>query len=401
MSLTSKGITAVVVAAACATACSYDMTGDRPCGTACEGGVQVDLDHGPLDSAAPDQAPPDLAEPDMALPDLAVPDMVAPDQTTPDEAAPDQAAPDQAVPDSSMADLPKPKAWPFGTAGVLNVTLGTVKLKPGVIHDYAEINVGKYGTLEIEAGSGWAIIGVNGKVKIDGKLVASKGTHTGGTLMLIMPDKQGKPGATKVPHTWVQHKGGIGGISQYSGNYGKPASGNGGGGTAYQASGGQATATHGGNGGSSSGKPGDPGAGATKYGEAGQAGCKCGSGGTGTGGGGGFRGYHGQGLLLQVRGDVSGTGTIDVSGGAGGAGGAGGPGSWGGGGGGGGAGGSAGLAIIMHTGKMLLPTKNIKALGGAGGAAGVGGKSSTHPGWGSKPGEAGSNGASQVLKWVE
>ena len=353
-----------------------------------------------IDSTAPDSTVPDSSVPDASAPDSVSPDSAKPDSVVPDSSEPDSAMPDSTVPDSSVPDGAKPKSWPYGSKGVLNVSLGTVKIKPDVIHDYSGITIGTLGTLEIEAGSKWVVIGVNGNVKIDGKLVARRGKHAGGTHNLAMPDTKGQPGSASLPYKWPQNNGGGGGWCFQCGSPGSQAYGNGGGGAAYTAAGKNATSTEAGDGASSYGTKGKPGAGAEGYGEAGMAGCKCGSGGTGTGGGGGFRGYHGHALFFQVRGNVTGSGTIDVSGMDGNAGGAAGPGyAQGGGGGGGGAGGSGGWVVFKVTGKVTLPLTNIKRAGGKGGAGGAATNGTSKPG---NPGQGGTTGATpQVFKWTE
>lgn len=99
----------------------------------------------------------------------------------------------------------------------------------------------------------------------------------------------------------------------------------------------------------------------------------------GAGGGGGSRGEHGQGIYLRVTGNITGVGTVDVSGSDGGDGGDGGTATdpfeqWsatGGGGGGGGAGGSGGyLAIRYHGTLSAITTLANAGTGGTGGSAG-------------------------------
>ncbi len=405
-----------------AVGCTHDLEAvTSPCDEAgvCEAGSAVDLDHGVRDGAAPDlpapdSAAPDLPAPDSAAPDLPLPDLAVPDSATPDMAAPDLPAPDLPVPDLTVPDLTAPdsilpdssipdmapKAWPFGNDGVLKVGLSygfpVVKIKPGQIKDYSGIIIDSGGVLEIETGSKWVIIGVNGNVQIDGKIVARNGNHTGGTSTVNLPDNKGGPGT--VSHAVVQQQGGAGGlISKVVYGAGKAAFGNGGGGASYSGHGSAATATQGGRGGNSGATKG--GLGGASCGAAGKPGIK-GLTNAGPGGGGGFRGCHGQAVLLQVRGNVSGTGEIDLSGGAGGAGGAGGDGNWGGGGGGGGAGGAGGRLIIKLTGKMSLSASKIKFGGVVGGKGGSGGKaaraSSGSPG---KQGQTGAAGQSQIVVW--
>lgn len=110
---------------------------------------------------------------------------------------------------------------------------------------------------------------------------------------------------------------------------------------------------------------------------AGGGGAGDGAGNGGGGGGGGMSpGLHGGIVVLYVLGDISGTGSIDVSGSAGDAGSAGGNGfgtAGGGGGGGGSAGGSAGHVQVYYSGTNTLSGANAVLTGGTGGAGGAGG----------------------------
>lgn len=139
--------------------------------------------------------------------------------------------------------------------------------------------------------------------------------------------------------------------------------------------GGAATETKGGDGTTTYNGVGKPGVGAGIYATGGAAGY------SGAGSGGGSRGRHGQALYLQVRGSISGSGSVLLSGQDGGNGGATQDGYtgcncafvgiWRGGGGGGGAGGSGGALLVR--GAALPDTIVVDVNGGSGGSGGIGG----------------------------
>ena len=98
--------------------------------------------------------------------------------------------------------------------------------------DYSEVTIESDGVLEVAPGSGWVIIGVNGDVKIDGKIV-TRGQHIGGTVKANLPDANGVKGKGKlISYVITQKAGGMGGKHQGTGAPagGKTSSGNGGGG---------------------------------------------------------------------------------------------------------------------------------------------------------------------------
>jgi len=421
------------------------------------------LDRAVPDTAVADKAVPDTAIPDKAIPDQAVPDMALPDKAMPDLAVPDKAMPDLAVPDQTPADMPPPdqgicgnnkvegaeqcdgavpkgktcqtqgfkygtlacdnkackldvsgcghKPWPFGKDGVLKIGSKWGKTKvtlwPGEVKDYSEVIIESDGVLEVLPGSGWAIIGVNGNVKIDGKIVSRRQTLAG-TITGKVPDAHGdKSSGSVASFTITQQAGGGGGGTHWTKKKygGVAAGGNGGGGGSTLAHGQAATATKGGDGavgqckGSTCPKGGK---GASQHGAPGGNGDTAPSIGGAPGGGGGFRGYHGGPLYMQVRGDVSGNGTIDLQGSPGGNGGNGGKAHaayMGSGGGGGGAGGNGGRLVLKMTGVLKMFPAQFKvggAKGGAGGAKGVCGFGS---GTGGGPGKVGLTGSWTKLTW--
>jgi hypothetical protein len=222
-------------------------------------------------------------------------------------------------------------------------------------------------------------------------------------------------------YTIVQQPGGAGGNTttcepQSSG--GLENSGNGGGGATmggtsggnclYGAWGTPATATQGGFGAASTGSCSPtPGAGAMLYGMRGGDGSSAGCVPYGTqcsGGGGGSRGLHGQGLYIAVRGHIYGAGKIDVSGQVGGAGGTGGS-CTGfnsgnnvfntGGGGGSGAGGDGG-AIVFRYGLDLPTNLTMLVGGGPPGAGGMPGSAGAYA-ITSQPGKPGTRGLDGIL----
>ena len=396
---------------------------------------------------------------DQALPDRALPDQALLDQALPDQALPDKGLPDKALPDMALHDLPPPdvwtcgnnviegteecegvaplgttcvtlgfkrgtlkcdktkcrldksgctnKVWPLGIHGALRVGKKhgktNVLLYPGETWDLSELIIESDGVVEIAPGPGWVIIGVNGNVRIDGKLVGKKSTGIG-TITANLPDAAGTKGlGPQISHTVVQAAGGKGGWT----NGGKGAFGNGGGGGRFNHAPTKATLSAAGGGAMAecwSGKYVLGGKGATTHGAPGGSGAVCtayGGWNGGSCGGGGFRGYHGGLIHFQVRGAFDGKGTIDLEGSPGGKGGNGGAGKWAGGhGGGGGGGGAGGRLAVKLTGTMVMFPTQIKLSAGAGGAAGAGGSGGTS----GKPGAAGAKGAAgsfSKITWVE
>lgn len=407
---------------------------------------------------APDSGA-DFAVADATQKDKARPDKTARDKASPDRALPDNALPDQAPPDLTKADLwicgnkvvegteecdgsvpagktcrtegftsgtlacdsktckldvsQCMKAWPLGKDGVLKVGSkygkAKVTLWPGEVKDYSEVIIDSDGLLEVIPGNGWVIIGVNGNLKLDGKIVSRRQTE-GGTITAKLPDANGNKGkGPQISHALSQQAGGVGGGASWTSykHGGASKEGNGGGGGSTSANGGAATITKAGdgaNGDCASSKCPMGGKGATQHGSPGLTGDSSPSIGGAAGGGGGFRGYHGGLLYLQVRGDVSGTGTFDLRGSTGGAGGAGGKAgaAWkGSGGGGGGAGGSGGRLMIKLTGVLKMLPSQFKLSGAVGGGGGANGPCPIYCGTGGGPGKAGIAGSWSKVIWTE
>lgn len=280
--------------------------------------------------------------------------------------------------------------WPTGEDGPLLVGPGqTVNITAGDIKDYSDCTIDATGTLHIDDGDGWTIIGCAGTLTINGTIEARNGeTGVDDTFASNEPDNTGALTGPALSYSIVQSVGGGGGTGIAPG--GSSFFGNGGGGGGGPTNNGQdGILGFGGTGGAGTifGCPGNatnPGGGAAIWGNMGgqglQPGVCCGPTMRSAGGGGGSRGYHGQGLFLKVAGDITGSGTIDVSGrdgGAGGAGGGSGPCTTNGGGGGGGAGGSGGQAVVQYQGSLLggFSSGNIldgKGFGGAGGGGNAG-----------------------------
>lgn len=316
--------------------------------------------------------------------------------------------------------------WPTGADGDLTINNGqTVNIAPGSVKNYNNLTINAGGTLNITSGASWTYIGVAGNLTLNGQILAQNGNWFGSSgstnnITGNAPDLTGALAGEALSFTITQQQGG--GSWNGGGGYGAEDSGNGGGGQGggyfcYNNTGGNngatfngswiggspgsANSSQGGHGGVS--LPGNTtgGAGATSVGGTGGAGSQSAnftpscvqqvpSLGTqiwnGSGGGGGFRGQHGQGVYLKVLGTATGTGTINASGTAGGTGGAGGPGYWyaqagsgcssdfatiglAGAAGGGGAGGNGGKIVIRYNGTFPAGiTKNVS--GGTGGSGG-------------------------------
>jgi len=327
--------------------------------------------------------------------------------------------------DSGVCVASSCRPWPFGSDGPLVIGPGqTVTLPQGSVADFSSLTIQNGGTLQVAPGSGWTYIGVSGDLVNDGTIVA-RDPGVGGTYASTAPDNTGAlsgkgealtytiaqsaggAGGGGGQSTWPGSCGGGGGGCGNGPSGGGQADGNGGGGgggsgcwngpVGYNGSGGAtAVLSSGGNGGETNGSclyPG--GAGATAQMPNGSNGNDAAQN-PGSGGGGGFRGYHGQGLYIKVWGSLSGFGVIDASGGPGGTGGSGAAGgAWGnqtyggGGGGGGGAGGSGGKVVIRYG--VSASGSAAKVGGGAGGSGGIGGNSGATNG--GQTGSAGQNGA--------
>lgn len=270
-----------------------------------------------------------------------------------------------------------PQKWPYGALGDLHVLNGqVVQLFANTTYDYRSITVdaGGYLAIQPQQPGGWTIVGCHGPCVINGSILGRTAYGNGSTLVWNATD----PNGYFMTYTQTQAPGGSGGGTSFYPGIGE-AFGNGQGG-----SGGNPPGSHAPSGISLAiaGTGGDGGGGGgladTYYGNVFIDGLgETGAGGTtGAGGGGGGRSGHGYGFYLFVRGNLSGSGTIDMSGGVGGQGGPGGAGYQssiaGGGGGGGGAGGSGGAIIIRHIGSYGN-TLTLLANGAGGGAGGGGG----------------------------
>lgn len=224
--------------------------------------------------------------------------------------------------------------WPHGNDGALLITTGqTVNITDGSTKDYSSIQIDSGGTLNIVYSTGaWTKIGCAGTCIINGTVTARGNSNYAGNTF-----SSTDPNGFAMSYTVATMVGGNGG----SGTLGQnpvPTAGVGGtGGGAYYDG-------------------------------------RC-------AGGGGGHGNDGLGIYFLVKGNLSGTGTINVSGSAGSNGGAAGNycvvdcGWVGAGGGGGGGGGSGGKILIRALGGTSgwSPTTNVAAgVGGNGGAQGLG-----------------------------
>jgi hypothetical protein len=283
-------------------------------------------------------------------------------------------------------------AWPTGTDGPLNVPSGSVTLPAGSVKNYSSINIAAGASLIIDnsgSGSPWTIIGCLGNCVIDGSILAKNGEHTGGTFTATAPDGR------SLSYLIAQAAGGVGGnggtgLSPQVG--GASAFGNGGGGAGAFGAGVAAITSKGGNGGPGTGLV--VGIGANVYAGTGGAG---GGGPHYYGGGGGSRGRHGQGIYLSVLGNLSGSGLVDVSGGAGGGGGNGPSGLIGGsssGGGGGAAGGSGGKVVLRYVSRTDSIVFAVAA--GTGGVGGTAGQNTFGTATAGSSGSSGSTGSTDI-----
>lgn len=321
---------------------------------------------------------------------------------------------------SCQLDASSCEAWPFGDHDTLHIgssyANAYVVLQPGTSHDFSEIVIEADGVLEIEAGpEGYVVIGVDGDVVIDGEIVARGGEHAGGVIEVLRPDVTGAPTVVGPSYEIVQSSGGDGGDFAANNTMwgGSSVSGNGGGGCGYPyEDGGDASTAAGGTGALGLGPDGylNGGAGAILYCFDGDDATHYTSGNSGDswgpGGGGGFRGRHGQIVFFQIRGSIAGSGVIDVQGEPGGNGGRGGNSDSAGGvqnggsGGGGGAGGSGGKVFIAASGTVGLSVGSLDATGGAGGAGGAAGNGSTWPGLAGNGASDGVGGDLEILSWT-
>lgn len=267
--------------------------------------------------------------------------------------------------------------WPLGSDGALHITTGnTVTLSPGTTYDYSSITIDVGGTLNVSEYYGDpVIIGCSGNFILNGTLAYNNSDGYNVYWDVFAPNGQ------EFSYSTSSGLGGGYGGNGITGGGESPGSGDGGtGGDGYSDVDGQY-----GGGGGGSGNP---------HGASGSGGESFNGNPTsfddwyGGGGGGGQLGICGGGLLVVVKGNISGVGTVDISGGTGGAGGSGGNagqdvshgqsdpfpqgGSIGGGGGGGGNGGDGGrFQCNYHGTNTQLWTINLN--GGSGGSGGPGG----------------------------
>lgn len=341
---------------------------------------------------------------------------------------------------SANAGVYTPAVFPTGALGALNISNGqTVTLTTGGTYDYSSINIATGGTLQFTGGTGWTTLGCAGNCVVNGTIqsiqqpnVTNPVTATaldGRALSATLIRASGGGGSCPIPDSSCRNTAGSGG-----------AGGGGGGGSGGlwfnpgctgsfggDATSGNATNGSGGSGGTAPVSGAAGGAGASTYGQNGSPGTSFSSGFFASGGGGGGAGYHGGLVYLVVRGNLSGSGSIDCRGQAGGSGGVGGSGagsgslnqsclscsspgsgnaSSGGGGGGGGSGGSGGSIVIRYGSGGLA---NLLVSAGSGGAGASGGVSdyrnscsccanpSTASGVGAS-GSSGTNGTTQTIQ---
>lgn len=294
--------------------------------------------------------------------------------------------------------------WPRGQLGDLIVLNGqTVSISAGSILDYDNIQIDAGGVLNIDGSvtQEAVILGAAGNFILNGEI---RGTYFGVSSAFTIQT----PTNEEISHSIVQKMGGAGGrgggAGDAGGGYGinGPGAGGaagtlgfggGGGGAGSNVQGG-AGGTNNGSGNLAGNNWGPVGAGNSTLGNGGNgsggtAGNGGGSGGGGSGGvqnpggaskitgagaGGGYKGRHGLSVYIYIKGNISGSGIINMAGTNGFAGGL----SSGnysfrgtGGGGGGGAGGSGGAIWIRKPSSQPLGGISLSVSGGSGGAAGT------------------------------
>ena len=266
----------------------------------------------------------------------------------------------------------------------------TLSIESGVVHEYNNLIIDEGAVLKLNEGSLITVLCVRGDLIVNGKIIGKMGPK--GNLKIKLPDNW--PGKDQwymmhennLNYMIDQKEGGHGGPASQNGNdpegASRQAEGNGGGGASGNDNDGNDADENKG------GDAGDyPKTGAGLYGNNGKPGLR----GEMQGGGGGSRGYHGQGILILCK-NISGFGKIDVSGSAGGNGGDGGfaaSNSGKGGGGGGGAGGSGGCIWIRYFGKREFSNENCLVDGGHGGQKGKCWKDEDCNGGSGQPGKNG------------
>jgi hypothetical protein len=298
---------------------------------------------------------------------------------------------------TNVITITNPKRWPVGKDLDLVITNGQIiTLNAGEVKDYNNLTINQGGTLLITGGSSSSItqIGVKGNLVINGIIRANDGIF--GTVS----SNSTAPNLESVTYSITQSSAGAGsagtggaqGAGGGAGNLGIGGGGGGGGagsfwggagginggagnpGNAniYAGGTGNATFTNG-QGGGAHRTTGFPGGGSGGGGAGAQcSGCRAGSGGAG----GGYKGKHGLGLYMSIKGTSSsaGTGRFELNGTNGfNGGGTPGPGDYGtGGAGGGGAGGSGGRLWIRNGGASLPAGITVVLTGGLGGTGGTG-----------------------------
>lgn len=295
-----------------------------------------------------------------------------------------------------LTQLSRRITWPVGDSGDLLIEDGqTYTIQAGDQLDFRDITIEAGGTLLIDGDSSQDItfLGVSRHLVLDGQIIGNS-LHNGGVFSSNSPDDE------PVSYTIVQNNGGRGGFGFNTGPRqnqvnGWGAGGNGGsngyvGGAVGGTNNGDGLDTSLADGGSGGvtlgdGMPGiGSGAGGNGGGSGGGAGADdAGAFGNGAGGGGaGYKGKHGLGLYIQVRGTISGSGEILLNGTNGFNGGAGGssPSGQGGGGGGGSAGGSGGKLWLRKRSSATLGDITVNTDGGSGGLGGAKGGGEGNPG---------------------
>lgn len=289
--------------------------------------------------------------------------------------------------------LMQPPTWPSGSQGDLYVPAGTTMAGLlGRPYDFRNVEI--HGTLQLEDGDGWLLLGVSGDFVLTGTIVGRDGRAP----VLANPTtpsaviSESAPDGTQLEYTTGCGRGGSGGTAAKGtgrdAGGGDKCYGNGGGGGADGQGGEDGRPHRGGNGasavwGGGGSATGRGGLGGTEFGADGAPGEAAYSharynGAYGGGGGGGRRGKAGQGVFIKVLGQFDSLqGTIDVSGQAGGAGGDGGLAKGGrfpmGGAGGGGGGGGFGGKVVIHcndASKLGLVNRECGE-GGTGGTRGI------------------------------
>lgn len=297
----------------------------------------------------------------------------------------------------------------FGTSSTPTTISSNQSITGGTVNTYGSLTINSGVTLTINddgisSTENPTVFIVNGTLTINGSIVATQGSHSGGTFSKTIS------GITFIIKE-TQQAGGNGGNGACPGNGSLTLNGHGGGGgggcSAWNSLGGDAgtpSFTYGGWGGngangSTSGAGGAyiyagysaGGAGGATYGASGSAGAAGSSSNEGSGGGGGgAHGYHG-GIIIILAKNIVGNGSFDLHGSNGGVGGNGGSssGNYRGGSGGGGAGGNGGTIILGTTSNSFTGTFNLNP--GSGGNAGTLGTGSGSPTVGT-PGSAGTYG---------